>query len=226
MSSRGESQFVNFPRFAAGLYSGLSQTRSLEQQYQEIAVCFLDQIKNGRLLDVGTGPGRLLLEIHKLNPELQLYGLDVSQAMIELAKKNLADLNADLKLANICATGYDSDSFDAVVCTGSFYLWDEPEKGLNEIYRILKPGHGAHLFETRRDYDHNAYRSALKSNLKQERLTMRWFGPFFLAQALRMAYHTSEVAEIVKRTSFSGKCRIENISLVGLPFWMHIRLTK
>jgi len=226
MSSRGESQFVKFPRFAAGLYSGLTRTRSLEQQYQEIAACLTDQIKSGRLLDVGTGPGRLLLEIHKLNPGLQLYGLDISQAMIELATKNLAGLNVELKMANVCATGYDSDTFDAMVCTGSFYLWDQPVKGLEEIYRILKPGHSAHLFETRRDYDRDAYRSALRANLKQERLTMRLFGPFFLAQALRMAYRTNEVAEIVGRTSFAGRVRIENLALVGLPIWMHIQLTK
>jgi ubiquinone/menaquinone biosynthesis C-methylase UbiE len=226
MRSRGEIRFIKFPRFAAGLYSRLTRTASLQQQYQEIAACLSGQVKSGRLLDVGTGPGRLLLEVHRLNPELQLYGLDISLAMIELARKNLAGVTADLKVANVCTTGYESDFFDVVTCTGSFYLWDQPEKGLEEIHRILKSGGSVHLLETHRDYDHDAYRAALKTNLKREGLAMRLFGPLLLAEALRMAYRADEVAEIVGRTSFSGGCRIENLSLVGLPIWMHIQLTK
>ena len=226
MRSRGEIQFVKFPRFAAGLYSRLTRTPSLQQQYQEIAACLSGQVKSGRLLDIGTGPGRLLLEVHKLNPGLQLHGLDISQAMIELARKNLAGMTADLKVANVCTTGYEGDFFDAVACTGSFYLWDQPKQGLEEIHRILKPGCSAHLFEARRDYDRDAYRAALKTNLKREGLAMRLFGPLLLAEALRMAYRADEVAEIIGRTSFAGGCRIETLALVGLPIWMHIQLAK
>jgi ubiquinone/menaquinone biosynthesis C-methylase UbiE len=226
MKSRGEIQFLRFPRFAAGLYSRLTRTRSLQQQYQEIAACMTSQVHSGRLLDIGTGPGWLLLEVHKLNPGLQLYGLDISQAMIGLAQQNLVGVATDLKIANVCATGYEGDFFDAVVCTGSFYLWDRPEQGLEEIHRILKPDCSAHLFETNRDYDRNAYRAALKANLKREGLAMRLFGPLLLAKALPMAYRSDEVETIVGRTSFAGGCRIENVALVGLPIWMHIKLTK
>jgi len=226
MKSRGETQFLNFPRFAAGLYSRLARTRSLQQQYQEIAACLVSQVQSGCLLDIGTGPGRLLLEVHKLNPGFQLYGLDISQAMIELARQNLAGVTVDLKTVNVCETGYKDDFFDMVVCTGSFYLWDKPEQGLDEIYRILKPGCSAHLFETNRTYNRDAYRAALKANLKREGLAMRLFGPFLLAKALPMAYRIYEVETIAGRTSFAGRCRIEEIALVGLPIWMHIQLTK
>lgn len=224
--TRGEVQFSKLPRFAASLYSRLTRTPSLEQQYREIAALLSGQVNSGRLLDVGTGPGSLLLELHRLNPDLQLYGLDISRAMIDLARKNLAGVAADLRLANVCATGYEGDFFDTVICTGSFYLWDRPDEGLEEIYRILKPSHSAHLFEARRDYDRQAYKVALNANLKREGLAMRLFGPLLLAKALRMGYIADEVAEIVGRTRFAGGCRIENLSLVGLPVWMHIQLSK
>ena len=226
MKSRGETQFLTFPGFAAGLYCRLTRTRPLQQQYHEIAAYLTGQVHSGRLLDVGTGPGWLLLEVHKLNPELRLYGLDISKAMIGLAQKNLVGVRTDLKMANVCATGYEADFFDAVVCTGSFYLWDRPEQGLEEIFRILKSGCSAHLFETNRDYDRNAYRKGLKANLKREGLAMRLFGPLLLAKALPMAYRRDEVETIVGRTSFAGRGRIENVALAGLPIWMHIQLTK
>ncbi len=226
MKSRGETQFIRFPRFAAGLYSMLARTHPLQQQYREIAGYLTSRVQSGRLLDIGTGPGRLLLEVHKLSPGLQLYGLDVSKAMSELAQQNLVGVTSDLKMANVCATGYESEFFDSVVCTGSFYLWDQPEKGLEEIHRILKPDCSAYLFETNREYDRNAYTAALKANLKREGLAMRLFGPLLLAKALPMAYRSTEVEAIVAQTSFAGRCRIENVALVGLPIWMRIRLTK
>ncbi len=226
MKSRGEVQFLRFPHFAARLYSRLARTHSLRQQYHEIAAYLTGQIHHGPVLDIGTGPGWLLLELHQLNPGLHLYGLDVSKAMIELARENLAQAATDLKVANVCATGYESDFFEMVVCTGSFYLWDQPKKGLEEIHRILKFGCSAHLYETNRDYDRDAYRAALKVNLKQEGWTMRLFGPLLLGKALPMAYRPEEVQTIVRRTSFAGGCRIESVALVGLPIWMHIQLTK
>ena len=224
--TRGEVQFSKLPRFAASLYSRLTRTPSLEQQYREIAALLSGQVNSGRLLDVGTGPGRLLLEVHRLKPDLQLYGLDISEGMIDLARKNLVGVAADLRVANVCATGYESNFFDAVICTGSFYLWDRPERGLEEIHRILKPGHSAHLIEIHRDCDREAYKAALNANLRREGLGMRLFGPLLLAKALRMGYVSDEVMEIAGRTSFAGGCRIEKLSLVGLPVWMHIQLSK
>jgi len=226
MKSRGESQFLRFPRFATGLYSRLTGTRSLQKQYQEIAVILANHFLHGRLLDVGTGPGRLLLEIHKQAPELELYGLDISQAMVAAARQNLAGVTVNIKQANVCSTGYEDQYFDIVVCSGSFYLWDQPDKGLEEIHRILKPGCSAHLFETNRDYDREAYKAGLTENLKQEGLVMHLFGPFLLGKALSMAYHPAEVESIVKRTSFAGGCQFENVALAGIPIWMHIQLTK
>ena len=226
MSSRGEIQFLKFPGFAAGLYSMLTRTRPLQQQYQEVAAYLTGQVHSGRLLDVGMGPGWLLLDLHRLKPELQLYGLDISKAMVGLAQQHLVGVTTDLKMANVCVTGYEDDFFDAVVCTGSFYLWDRPEQGLEELHRVLKLGCSAHLFETNRDYDRNAYTAAMKANLKREGLALRLFGPLLLAKALPMAYRSGDVEAIVGRTSFAGRCRIENVTLAGLPIWMHIQLTK
>ncbi len=85
---------------------------------------------------------------------------------------------------------------------------------------------GAHLFETHRDYDQDAYRAALKSNLRQEGLVMRLVGPLLLTEAFRLRYCSGKVAEIVGRTSFASSYRIEQVEIAGLPVWMHIELLK
>ena len=217
MRSRGETNFVKFPRVAAALYDALSRTQSLQRQAHEIAAFLVSQIDRGRVLDVGIGPGRLLVAIHQLNPALQLYGLDISQSMIELARENLSDVLVDLRVGSIRGTDYESDFFDLVTCTGSFYLWDDPKGGLEEIHRILKPGRRAYLFETRRDHDRREFQQALRANLRQEGPVMKLVGPLLLAKAFDMAYRTDEVKDILRHTSFSSAYQIEDVTVAGLP---------
>jgi ubiquinone/menaquinone biosynthesis C-methylase UbiE len=224
--SRGEGSFVNLPRFGASLYDSLTRTRPIEVQFKEVGQYLTFKIRGGRLLDIGTGPGRLLFEIHRLNPDIELFGLDISDSMVQLAKKNLSGIRADLRQGNIRNTNYKSNFFDAVTCTGSFYLWDHPEECLEEIHRILKENQSAYLFETYRDFDNGEFRRALKANLQKENIFRKLITPFFLEKQLKMAYRTDEVTEIVRNTSFADTYTVDKINLSGLPIWLRIALMK
>lgn len=226
MKSRGQESFVDLPGFAAKLYNSLTQTRNIEHQHQEIASDLVSRIEYGRLLDIGPGPGRLLSEIHQLNPRIDLFGLDISEAMIQFARQNLAGIRVNLCRGDIRHTDYEDDFFDIVTCTGSFYLWDNPEEGLKEIFRILKESRSAYLFETYQDFNETDVREALKNNLKGESLVRRLIAPFFLMRQFRMTYRISEVEEIIKRTCFTNSYTIEKVILGGLPAWLRIELTK
>lgn len=226
MSTRGERDFSRLPGFAARLYDLLTQARAIHLQHQEIAQELMKRIQKGRLLDIGTGPGVLLREVHRLNPEIELFGLDISDAMVALAQKNLSDLTADIRLGNIRKTDYQDDHFDLVTCTGSFYLWDEPVRGLNEIHRILKPHGLAVLFESYRDFDRLAMKQALCRNLQGESLLYRIISPFFLKKQLRMTYTVEEMTQMVQQTRFAGKFNIEKTSIANLPVWMQVTLDK
>lgn len=89
MVSRGERFFANAPRFTGSVYDHLTQMKAWTSMYKEIAQDLVLRISRGRLLDIGTGPARLLLEIHRLNPDVELFGLDISDSMVQRAKKNL-----------------------------------------------------------------------------------------------------------------------------------------
>ena len=96
--SRGEASFHKLPPFAARLYSRMGQSNNLQRQYADIAAFLTTQLKVGRVLDVGTGPGWLLLQLHRRNPRLQLYGLDISASMVALAQGLLAGLPIWLRI--------------------------------------------------------------------------------------------------------------------------------
>jgi ubiquinone/menaquinone biosynthesis C-methylase UbiE len=181
---------------------------------------------SGRLLDVGTGPGRLLMEIHRLAPSLELHGLDISEAMVRRAKENLGAIPCELLCGSIRRTQYASGFFDVVTCSGSFYLWDCPEKCIEEIWRILKDGARARLYESTRDFDRQAFQAALRQNLAGETLVRRLTASYYLRKQLRITYSTGEIRQIVERTSFRATHTLERVSLSRLPVFVRISLFK
>ena len=226
MSGRGEASFVSLPGFGAQLYDKLTQTSAIQRQCREIAQELATRVECGRLLDIGTGPGKLLLELHHLNPNLELFGLDISASMIKVAEKNLSEVDIDLRCGNIRQTDYKSEFFDIVTSTGSFYLWHQPQACLEEVYRILKTGRSAYLFETYRDFNLNEFQDALRANLRQESFFHRLIPPLLLKRQLKMTYQLDELIEIVKQTSFANSHSIEKLTLGGLPIWLRLSLSK
>ncbi|OFY62170.1 MAG: hypothetical protein A2V64_00880 [Bacteroidetes bacterium RBG_13_43_22] len=67
------------PSFAARLYDNLTSVSGVNRSFEEISEFISTLLKQGSLLDIGTGPGRLLREINKRNPQIDLYGLDIAE---------------------------------------------------------------------------------------------------------------------------------------------------
>lgn len=94
-------------------------------------------------LDVGTGPGRLLVEVKTVSPKTRVIGADPSEHMLEIARRNaeaagFPDIETILGSAENIPV--ESETVDLVVAQWSLHDWDDPEKGFSEIYRVLKPG--------------------------------------------------------------------------------------
>lgn len=226
MASRGERDFAHLPGFAAWLYEWLLQSTPAEAQTAEIARDLASRLGSGRVLDIGTGPGMLLLALHKLNSAFELFGLDISAAMVRRAGRNLKGVDADLRQGSIRKTDYDSDFFDAITCVGSFYLWDEPVACADEIYRILKPGRAAYLYESYRDYDPQEFERAFAANLIRVSPWKRPISRSAFRKQLRMTYRTDEYARIFDSTRFAGSYELTKVKLAGLPVWLRITLKK
>jgi SAM-dependent methyltransferase len=79
--------------------------RGRSRSNSAIAMCLATRVDRGRLLDVGFGHGRLLRAIHEVNPLIELFGLDISPAMVQRAKYNLQGVPVDLRQGTISRTG-------------------------------------------------------------------------------------------------------------------------
>jgi ubiquinone/menaquinone biosynthesis C-methylase UbiE len=100
--------------------------------------------KTGRVLDVGTGSGRLAVElVKKLNKGISVTGIDLSFEMLQKAgvKASQTGLTDCFHLVQSSADSlpFESSSFDLVISYASLHLWREPERVIDEILRVLKP---------------------------------------------------------------------------------------
>jgi len=93
--------------------------------------------KRGQILDLSCGECFLLEMIQKNYPNLELFGLDVSEEAIKLAKTKLP--NANFITAKADETHLNSSEFDVVICSMSLHHYEKAGKTLLEVHRILKP---------------------------------------------------------------------------------------
>ena len=95
----------------------------------------------GRVLDVGTGPGRLVAEIAHRRPGLEVIGVDPSADMLTRGRRRTANLaNARVLLAAAEDLPFDDASVDAVVSSLSSHHWSDTGEALAEQARVLTPG--------------------------------------------------------------------------------------
>ena len=93
--------------------------------------------KGGKILDLGCGTGALLKEIKELNIAEQLFGIDISPNMLEIAKNKLGN-DATLILGDSERLPFEDSSFDAIVCNDSFHHYPQPDIVEKEVSRCLK----------------------------------------------------------------------------------------
>jgi ubiquinone/menaquinone biosynthesis C-methylase UbiE len=102
--------------------------------------------RGGRVLDVGTGPGVLLVELGARRPDLSLTGVDLSADMVAAARRNLAavgppaDGGRSVEVADVIALPFEDGAFDLVISSFSLHHWDHPDRAVGELARVLRPG--------------------------------------------------------------------------------------
>ena len=107
---------------------------------QRKVVSLLKLEKGIHFLDIGCGTGYVVRLVNTLlQGEGAFFGIDISPKMIEVAKANAAPFtNTHFVVGNAEILPFDSNTFDVILCTNSFHHYQNPEKALCEIFRILK----------------------------------------------------------------------------------------
>jgi len=123
----------------------------IELYYRKVAEEIVGSGKTGLLLDLGTGPGYLPIEIAKRSPEIRIVGVDLSEKLIGIAKANAkkAKVTSQIgfEVGNAASLRFRDASFDMVISTGMLHSLKAPVNVLKEIHRLLKIGGNAWIFD-------------------------------------------------------------------------------
>jgi ubiquinone/menaquinone biosynthesis C-methylase UbiE len=109
---------------------------------RERAVSFV----RGKTLEVGVGVGKTLRYYPK---DVELCAVDAVPEAIDIAREKARrlNLNACFEVADVEKLPFSDDSFDTVLSSFVFCTVPNPEKGMREILRVLKPGGRAIFLE-------------------------------------------------------------------------------
>ncbi|WP_422090333.1 bifunctional demethylmenaquinone methyltransferase/2-methoxy-6-polyprenyl-1,4-benzoquinol methylase UbiE [Tenacibaculum ovolyticum] len=134
-------------------YDGLNRVISLgiDVSWRKKVVKLIGENNPQQILDIATGTGDLALMMAKLNPK-KIVGLDISAGMLEVGKQKIAKANLSDKIEMIVGDSenipFDDNTFDAITVSFGVRNFENLDKGLTEIYRVLKPGGKFVVLET------------------------------------------------------------------------------
>jgi ubiquinone/menaquinone biosynthesis C-methylase UbiE len=114
-------------------------------------------IRSGRVLDLGTGSGRLAIELAKArNCSFEIIALDISENMLQIAQRKAREAGVENKIKFVQASAsclpFSNQSFDLVMSYASLHHWFQPISVFNEVQRIINSSGTLIIRDNRRIY--------------------------------------------------------------------------
>ncbi len=114
----------------------------IDKTWRKDAVNAVSEKNPKTLLDVATGTADLAIELKKSNAHYKVIGVDFAEPMLAIGRKKAAKQNLDVRLeqGDGLNLAFPDASFDALTIAYGLRNFSNYQAGLNEFYRVLKPG--------------------------------------------------------------------------------------
>jgi len=129
----------------SGRYDFLNHFLSLgiDIQWRKKAIKQLKSLQPKLILDVATGTGDFAVEALTLNPD-QVIGVDISEGMLDVGRQKMRERNLEKKIhlqqGDSENLPFEENKFDAVIVAFGVRNFENLEKGLGEMLRVVRPG--------------------------------------------------------------------------------------
>ena len=127
-------------------YDFLNHTLSLgiDRSWRKAAIDSLKPYAPQRILDVATGTGDFaLMAVDRLHPQ-SLIGADLSEGMLSVGREKVERAGKSevitLQKEDCMALSFEDNTFDAVTVAYGVRNFEDLDRGLREMLRVLKPG--------------------------------------------------------------------------------------
>jgi ubiquinone/menaquinone biosynthesis C-methylase UbiE len=172
--------------------------------------------EGGDVLEVAPGPGFLAIELAR-DPRYRVTGLDISRTFVDIARKNAAEAGVavDVRHGNASEMPFAENSFDLLVCRAAFKNFSEPQKAIDEMRRVLRPGGTGVIIDLRRDVPVTEIKRYV-DKMQLSTLEQFFTAMTFRFMLLKRAYTKPELEKML--TGFKkAEVRIDDI---GMEAWL------
>lgn len=177
----------------------------IESYYSGVAEEIVSSFRGDLLLDLGTGPGYLPIEIVRMSSAISCDGIDLSGRLIKMARSNALKAGVagrlNFEVGNAAKLRFEDESYDMVISTGMLHMLKDPVKVLMECYRVLRPGGEAWIYDPARvssQMDKVKWKASLNV---MERLSYVLFR-LYLRISPPHTYGREQVEEMIAATKF------------------------
>jgi ubiquinone/menaquinone biosynthesis C-methylase UbiE len=134
---------------------------------REVILGALNLKAGEKVLDIGTGPGFMALEMSKaVGPTGKIECIDLSSPMLELARRRCIDKPwVSFQTADALKLPFPTDDFDVAVSVQVFEYINDVMKALTELHRVLRPGGRAVVVST--DWDSIIWHASYKERMRR-----------------------------------------------------------
>ncbi len=155
-----------------------------------------------QVLDLGTGPARIPLELCRRLETVRVVGVDLSSGMLDVARINieLGGVAERIRLERVDAKQlpYANGAFDLVMSNSIVHHLPDPERAWAEAIRITRPGGRLFFRDLARPETREQLESLVNAHVRREVPAARKM----FAESLHAALHLSEVRELVRTFGF------------------------
>ena len=219
-------QAVPFP--GTRLYAFLA-SRQLRPLYSEVAEEIIRSGLDGRILDLGTGPGYLPIEIAQSKPSLSVVGMDPSGDMVRIAQAGARAAGVNKRLEFVpgdpTSLPFPGRYFDLVVSVNVLHHWADPHAVFEEVHHVLTPGGEFWIYDFKKDAPPDAWEE-LQKRLPIYLRPLLQLGPVASSKA---AYPEEQLLEMAAATHFEDPTvEPRSLTLFGraMPVFMRLRMRK
>lgn len=198
-------KYERIPGLLASSYEKASRM-VIDGYYSKVADEIVSHIRQGSMLDLGTGPGYLPVEIVKRAPDINITGVDLSRKLIHMARINAQKAGyasqLHFEVGNSARLRFDDADFDMVISTGMLHSLKNPVNVLLEINRVLKDGANAWIYDPAnviQYIDRKKWKASLNLH---ERFFLWIFGLLGLHKPIAI-YRKSDVIPIIEAAGFN-----------------------
>ena len=126
----------------AGHYDFLNHLLSLgiDRNWRRRVILSLQKHNPEKILDIATGTADLAIACNSLNPD-KIIGIDISKELLKVGQFKIAEKGLNEKIQLIEADGenipFPDNHFNAETIAFGIRNFENPQKGLNEMFRVL-----------------------------------------------------------------------------------------